>query len=368
MFRGVFALAAAVTVLAAVPAGADEVSGPVDLGTLPGGLTSSGLRVTDHGTVFGTAYDKAFDEHGARWDAAGRITELPPLPGYESVVPVAITEGGVAIGNSMANPLAGRATLWGASGVPVDLPPVPGFPNYASSSVAAINAHGIAVGYAYGAPGPDTAVKWDTTRGTVTSLGLGHAYLINDAGAMIASLQEGLRYWDPAGNLVELEGGGGVEDLDEAGTVVGTSGLHAAKWDSAGRLTVLDTTWKFSEAKKIGEDGTVYGEVGAGDGKVRPARWDPAGRLTVFPIPDGARSWFTAANDTGGALVETSPGGFFVWAADGGITALPLPAEDAHCSAYGLNDWAVTGSCSVPGRNSHAVLWKLSEPVGNRVP
>lgn len=199
---------------------------------------------------------------------AGRITELAPQPGYASVQPAALTEDGVAVGDSMAaNGWAGRATLWGASGTPVDLPPVPGFPGYAYSSVAAINAHGIAVGYSYGAPG------------TVTALGFGRPSAVNDAGAVIG----GAKYWDPAGNVVPLEGGGTATDLDDAGTAVGSSGFHAAKWDAAGHLTVLDTTWKFSSAAEIGADGTIYGEVVGEDGKSRPARWDPAGRLTVFP-------------------------------------------------------------------------------------
>ncbi|KDN22358.1 hypothetical protein [Amycolatopsis rifamycinica] len=361
MFRGVLATAAVAMVLTAVPASADEPGGPIDLGTLPGGLTSNGYLVSNAGTVFGTAFDKAFDQRGARWDAAGRITELPPQPGYASVHPAAITEDGLAVGDSMAaNGWVGRATLWGASGAPVDLAPVPGFPGYAYSSVAAINTHGIAVGYSYGAPGPDMVVKWDTTQGTVTALDYGRAFAINDAGAVLSSYQGRSQYWDPAGNVVTLEGGGSPADLDDAGTVVGSSGSHAAKWDSAGHLTVLDTTWKYSSADEIGADGTIYGEVGAGDGKSRPARWDPAGQLTVYPVPDGAEGGFVTANDTGGALVEIGFGDFFVWGSGGGITRLPLPAEDASCRAEDLNDrGAVTGSCSIPGRNSHAVRWDL---------
>ncbi|MDS0139536.1 MULTISPECIES: hypothetical protein [unclassified Amycolatopsis] len=363
MFRGVLATAAVALVLTAVPASADQPGGPIDLGTLPGGLTSDGRFVSNAGTVFGTAYDKTFNQRGARWDAAGRITELPPLPGYAAVDPVALGEDGVAVGNSMAaNGWLGRATLWGASGVPVDLPPVPGFPGYANSSVAAINVHGVAVGYSYGAPGPDTAVKWDTTRGTVTALGFGRPSAINGAGAVIG----GAKYWDPAGNVVPLEGGGTATDLDDAGTAVGSSGFHAAKWDAAGHLTVLDTTWKFSSAAEIGADGTIYGEVVGEDGKSRPARWDPAGRLTVFPAAGDARTWFTTANDSGSALVETSPGGFVVWGPGGRVTPLPLPAEGAYCRAADLNDrGAVTGECSVPEQNSHAVRWDLPV-IGNR--
>ncbi len=360
MFRGAFALAAAVTVLAAVPASADEPGGPIDLGTLPGGLTSYGELVSNAGAVFGTAYDKESHELGARWDATGRITELPPQPGYVTVHPAAITGDGVAIGDSTdAGGWRGRATLWGASGTPVDLPPAPGFPGYSYSSVAAVNAHGIAVGYSYGAPGPDTAVKWDTTHGTVTALGFGRGSAINDAGAVIGTDRGEPEYWDPAGNLVTLEGGGTPADLDDAGTVVGSSGSHAAKWDAAGHLTVLDTTWKVSSAKKIGADGTIYGEVDAGDGKGRPARWDPAGQLTVFPVPDGAWSRFVTANDTGNALVGIGSDEFFVWSPGGRITPVPLPAEDAYCNAVDLSDGAITGACSVPGRNLHAVRWDL---------
>jgi hypothetical protein len=364
MFRGVLAtaaVAALATVLTAFPASADEAGGPIDLGTLPGGLSSYGDLVSNAGTVFGTAFDKANNPRGARWDAAGRITELPPQPGYASVVPAAITEDGVALGDSMtASGSAGRATLWGASGVPVDLPPVPGFPGYSSSSVAAVNAHGIAVGYSYGAPGPDTAVKWDTTRGTVTALGYGRGFAINDAGAVLSSYQGESKYWDPAGNLVPLEGDGTPSDLDNAGTVVGSSGFHAAKWDAAGHLTVLDTIWKSSTAEEIGADGTIYGTVEAGDGTRHLARWDPAGQLTVHPNPDGVWTRFATANDTGSALVEIGSGQFFVWGPGGGLTALPPLTEDAWCRAEDLNDrGAVTGACTVLSRNLHALRWDL---------
>jgi uncharacterized membrane protein len=364
MFRGVLATVAVLTVLTAVPASADEVTGPIDLGTLPGGLTSSGLRVTNHGIVFGEAYDKAFDVHGARWDAAGRISELRPLDGYDTVKAVAINEAGVAVGDSSNHVLTGRATRWDASGVPAELEQPTWFPGYAWSEPVAINERGMVAGNAYGAPGPDSAVRWDA-QGRVTELGLGRVRAMNEAGAVIGSSADGPRYWDPAGNLVELTEAGTLNDLDDAGTVVGTSGSHAAKWDSAGHLTVLDTTWADSAALAITADGTIFGEVRDKDGKTRVARWDPAGGLTVLPAPDGAPSRFTAVSRSGVVLAGRDAGTSLVWDTAGRVSVLPLPAEGGICSAKGLNDWAVTGSCSVPGRNAHAVLWKLSEPVGN---
>ncbi|MEU8639519.1 hypothetical protein AB0C38_45630 [Amycolatopsis sp. NPDC048633] len=365
MFRGVFATAAVVTVLAAVPASADEVPGPVDLGTLPGGLTSVGLRVTYHGTVFGEAYDAAFHQHAARWDAAGRISELRPLDGYDTVTAVAINEAGVAIGNSMATVLAGRATRWDASGVPAALPLLPGFPYHPSTEAAAINDHGVIAGFAYGAPGPDTAVRWETD-GTVTELGFGRVRAMNEAGAVIGWRFDTPLYWDPAGNLVEMTGARVLADIDDAGTAVGSAGSHAAKWDSAGHLTVLDTTWAASSALAITADGTIFGEVTGKDGTTRVARWDPAGRLLVLPTPDGAPSRFTAVSPAGVVLGELDWTKSVVWTTAGELSVLPLPpVENASCHGYGLTDWEVTGSCSAPGRNSHAVLWKLGEPVGS---
>jgi hypothetical protein len=355
---------AVVVLAAASPASAAPVEGPVDLGTLPGGLTSEGLRVNYHGTVFGTAYDPAFHVHGARWDAAGRISDLRPLDGYDTVQAVAINEAGVAIGNSMGSVISGRATLWDASGVPVALPLSGEFPHHPFSEASAINDHGVVAGFVYGAPGPDTVVRWDTARGTVTELGFGRVQGMNEAGAVISQST----YWDPAGNVVELAEGGSLYDLDDDGTVVGQSGVHAAKWDSAGHLTVLDTTWAFSSALAITADGTVFGEVSTKDGKTRVARWDRTGILTVLPTPGGVPSRFTAVSRTGVALGRTDAGTSFVWDTAGRVSVLPLPAENASCFANGLTDWAVTGSCSVPGQNAHAVLWKLSEPVGSRVP
>ncbi|MGK3209149.1 hypothetical protein [Amycolatopsis sp. MEPSY49] len=357
MFRGVLATAAAMTVLAAVPASADEVTGPIDLGTLPGGLTSSGLLVTNHGTVFGEAYDKAFDVHGARWDAAGRITDLRPLDGYSAVKATALSEAGVAVGDSTNHVTTGRATRWDAAGVPAELEQPTGFPGYAWSTPVAVNEAGVVAGTAYGAPGPDAAVRWDTL-GKVTVLGLGRVRAMNDAGAVISEST----YWDPAGNVVELTDGGSLHDLDNAGTVVGSVGTHAAKWDSTGRPTVLDTTWESSAALAITADGTIVGEVRDKDFTTRIARWDPAGTLTVFP---GGQSRVTAVSRSGVVLGEDGGHTPLVWDRAGRVLRLPVP-EGGICSAKGLNDWEVTGSCSVPGQNSHAVLWRFGEPVGSR--
>jgi len=358
MFRGVFATAVAMTVLAAAPASAAEVTGPVDLGTLPGGLTSSGLLLTNHGTVFGEAYDKAFDVHGARWDAAGRISELRPLDGYSTVKATALNEAGVAVGDSTNHFTTGRATRWDASGVPAELEQPTGFPGYPWSTPVAINESGMVAGTAYGAPGPDATVRWDSL-GKVTVLGLGRARAMNDAGAVISETT----YWDPAGNVVELTDGGSLHDIDNAGTVVGSIGGHAAKWDSAGRSTVLDTTWEASEALAVATDGTIVGEVRDKDFTTRIARWDPAGTLTV--LPDGGKSRFTAVSPSGAVLAQLDAGTPVVWDRAGRVLPLPVP-EGGTCLAKGLNDWEVTGSCSVPGQNAHAVLWRFGEPVGNQ--
>lgn len=362
MFRGVLATAAALTVLTAVPASADEVTGPIDLGTLPGGLTSSGLAVTNHGVVFGEAYDKASAVHGARWDAAGRISDLRPLDGYAEVKATAVNEAGVAIGDSTNHVTTGRATRWDASGVPVELEQPTWFPGYSWSEAVAINEHGLVAGNAYGGPpGPGSAVRWDA-QGKATELGLGRVRAMNEAGAVIGSYGDESRYWDPAGNLVDVTGPSVLWDIDDTGTVVGWSGSHAAKWDATGHLTVLDTTWRFSSALAIAADGTIVGEVGAGDGKTRIARWDPAGTLTV--LPDGGDIRFTDASPSGAVLGQASTGTSVVWDRAGRVLRLPVP-EGWYCYANGLNDWEVTGSCSVPGQNSHAVLWRFGEPVGS---
>lgn len=353
MFRGVLATAAVLTVLTAVPASADEVTGPIDLGTLPGGLTSSGLAVTNHGVVFGDAYDKAFDLHGARWDAAGRISDLRPLDGYADVKATAVNEAGVAIGDSTTHVTTGRATRWDAAGVPVELEQPTGFPGYAWSTPVAVNERGMVAGTAYGAPGPDAALRWDAS-GKVTVLGLGRVKAMNDAGAVISEST----YWDPAGTVVALTDGGSLRDIDNGGTVVGDAGGHAAKWDSTGRLTLLDTTWEASTALATTADGTIVGEVRDKDGTTRIARWDPAGTLAVLA------GGVTAVSRSGAVLGEDGAHAPLVWDRAGRVLRLPVP-EGGSCYAKGLNDWEVTGSCSVPGQNSHAVLWRFGEPVGS---
>ncbi len=346
------AVAALATVLAAVPASADEAGGPIDLGTLPGGLTSYGSLVSNAGTVFGTA----FDQRGARWDGGGRITELPPQPGHASVSPVAITEDGVAIGDSMAaSGFAGRATLWGASGVPEDLPPVPGFPGYAYSSVAAINARGIAIGYSY-----VLRVRTRPSSGTPPWARSPHsASAVPPRSTTRARCSAGRR----TGTRRATSPPWRVAASRTTSTMRARSSAGAVPTPSSGirRGTSRCSTPPGSTARRRRSARTGRSTAKWGRETARPARHAGPGRA-AHRVPGRGRrpDLVHHANDSGSALVESSPGGFVVWGADGGITPLPLPAEGAFCRAADLNDrGAVTGSCSLPGENSHAVRWDL---------
>ncbi|GHG06957.1 MULTISPECIES: hypothetical protein [Amycolatopsis] len=83
------------------------------------------------------------------------------------------------------------------------------------------------------------------------------------------------------------------------------------------------------------------------------------------PNPDGVWTRFVTANDTGSALVAIGSGQFFVWGPGGGFTALGRLPDHHWCGAEDLNDrGAVTGACTVRGRDLHALRWDLPV-IGN---
>lgn len=78
------------------------VSGIVDLGTLPSGVSSEAVAVNDRGTVIGNAYfaQPQLTEHAVRWDRLGHITDLGLPPGHLSTDAVAINDSDMVAGTS----------------------------------------------------------------------------------------------------------------------------------------------------------------------------------------------------------------------------------------------------------------------------
>jgi probable HAF family extracellular repeat protein len=131
-----------------------------DLGTLPGGTSSIARSINNHNQVVGESVVDGAD-HAFVWDN-GQMEALGDL-----LVPFGfsfargINNRGQIVGESAsANVVGGapHAVLW-QDGVPVDLGTLPGDPQ---SSAAAINDHGLIVGFSgAGGNSPSHAVAWE---------------------------------------------------------------------------------------------------------------------------------------------------------------------------------------------------------------
>jgi probable HAF family extracellular repeat protein len=81
------------------------------LGTLPGGLDSSGSAINNHGQLVGNAYTTSGYPHAFRWEN-GVMTGLGTLPGGLSSGAVAINDHGQAIGTASNSSGFYRAVLY----------------------------------------------------------------------------------------------------------------------------------------------------------------------------------------------------------------------------------------------------------------
>lgn len=136
-----------------------------DLGTLPGGTRSNAIRINAAGTVAGTADDATGATHVVRWDRAGAITDLGPL-GSDLGAVVAINSIGavVAYSGELWN-LTRRPLGWDPAGRPRLLPLPPGA---VAGWPTGINATGIISGTVQFPDHSTRAVRWN---------GAGVAYL-----------------------------------------------------------------------------------------------------------------------------------------------------------------------------------------------
>jgi probable HAF family extracellular repeat protein len=92
----------------------EEAKTIVDLGTLPGGLVSMAMKISNNGIVAGYS---EFEGGGTRlhatvW-AAGEIRDLGALPGHDESFAKSVNDAGVAVGHSFNPPeTTWRAVAW----------------------------------------------------------------------------------------------------------------------------------------------------------------------------------------------------------------------------------------------------------------
>ncbi|HEY3520533.1 MAG TPA: hypothetical protein VGK80_05765 [Rhodanobacteraceae bacterium] len=119
------------------------------------------------------------------WDATGHMTQLGSLPGLPSSLANGINDSGAIVGFAFTNDfLSSRAFVWHADTGMQALADLGGD----ASLAQAINAAGMAVGWAYDPAGILHAVRWDAS-GAITDLNppgaISEALGINDQGDVV---------------------------------------------------------------------------------------------------------------------------------------------------------------------------------------
>ena len=148
-----------------------KVDGAVDLGVLPGYVSSEAYGVNNHGVVFGLLYDKKERMFPFRWQA-GRMTLLKGPNGRLQQVDVPdrnmINDRGQIAGTLL---IAGRPTAvrWSADGKATRLPALPG---HTWTYAFGLNRDGVVSGWSRKLPnedGEENPVIWDAS-GTVVPM------------------------------------------------------------------------------------------------------------------------------------------------------------------------------------------------------
>jgi probable HAF family extracellular repeat protein len=143
-----------------------QVAGAVDLGVLPGYVSSEAYGVNNDRVVFGVLYDKQERTFPFRWEA-GRMTVLKGLngrrqqasghPDRNSINDRGQMAGTLLIGGQM------QAVRWSSDGKATRLP---GLPGHAWTLAWSINSEGVVSGWSRKLPnedGENNPVIWDTS-------------------------------------------------------------------------------------------------------------------------------------------------------------------------------------------------------------
>jgi probable HAF family extracellular repeat protein len=310
--------AAAGTVLAMAPA-SPALGAPVsplrtvDLGTLPGALTSTAYGINERGDVVGES-----DGHAVLWRDR-RIIDLGAGTAR------GVNEHGVVVGSADVGGTT-HAMLW-RQGRAVDLGTLPGA---TTSCALAVNDRGDVAGYGDSASGALRAIVW--RAGTAVDLG--------PAGAYASS----------------------ARDVNARGDVVGEIFLPPQE------MKDLATVWRHGTASVLTQDSAVASGIND-QGDITGFFFTTPGSflwrrgvLTRITPPTGMLWLQAQAVNDRAQVVGYGDSGGFRWQ-DGRLTLLPglrgLPGSGGS-AAYDINDRGqiVGGASSTgDGLTTHAVLW-----------
>ncbi len=320
---------ALVSMISAAPAAAEP--GFVELATLPGGTKGSAVAVNDSGVVVGRSTNAEGRTKPVRWDAGGRISELPPPPGATYGRVLGVDADGAAYGITSGPGRTSQATRWNPDGSATVLD-IPAGDTY--SYAVAVNDSGTVVGYSGdSSSGTRRAVRWDRD-GTATVLpGLAPA---TEATA-----------------------------IDEAGVIAGTATtaddlVHHVRWDD-GVLTVLGVVPDATYSSVVAVNGRyVVGGIQRGDRTGFGLRWDGSAPSEV-PTPTGHHSTLLAVDAEGTAFGQVR-GQPVRWAADGTVSTMALPAGYGAGEVLELNDRGVAAGTAI-SRYNRPIRWSSAGEV-----
>jgi len=140
-----------------------------DLGTLPGGVSSSATAINMYGVTAGWSYASDGKQHGAMF-GGGTVTDLGILPGGSFAYVNAINSTGTCVGFGANSAGVGRAILF-SGGTVQDLGALPTTSLYPSSDAVGIADDGVIVGYSNVYPGDGSEYHgWVLSNGTMYDL------------------------------------------------------------------------------------------------------------------------------------------------------------------------------------------------------
>lgn len=206
--------------------------------------------------------------HATLWNNSTTATDLGTLGGNNSEA-FAINNAGNVVGWSHNAAGTSRATLWSASSI-IDLGAVDGS---TESEAYGINASNQIVGLSIiGSTRYATLWNYDGSNVSVTNLGVGEAYAINDSGTAIGVSGNRAVFWtgDSMATLTSLFGESSASDINNAGLIVGDSrdasgDYHGVLWSSGNIFdltslldqSLIDAGWLITDAFSINESGNI---------------------------------------------------------------------------------------------------------------
>ncbi|MET9148173.1 hypothetical protein [Streptomyces sp. NPDC004042] len=253
----------------------------------------------------------------------------------------------------------------GAAHVAADLPLPPGA---TSSYPAAINDHGVVVGYTVGPDNRRSPVRWDLDYLTSTTLPLlpgdpmGYAEAVSDDGTAAGWSGSHTVRWAPDGTVTQLQPLPGdtravFRAMSRTGIAVGESALggtyHAVKWRPDGQAVQLaplkgDT---LAFALSANSSGTVAGVSFSDYSAYHPVKWNLDGTpVPLDPTSAYSTAWVVQINDAGTVLARGA-------VPTGGTIA------QSHSVAWGANgtvtDLGPRSSANAVNASGTAVGWQL---------